>query len=88
MSDKEQRARKAHYELEITAEATDKLKAHWIKQAVEFAAAGKQAEAHNLLLKINALETVRQMVHVPIDDWTIERKLAEAKAPQPSEKTN
>jgi hypothetical protein len=86
MSDKEQRARKAEYELQITAEAADKLKAHWIKQAVEFAAAGKQAEAHNLLLKINALETVRSMVRVPIDDWTIEREAA--KALQQPEKTN
>lgn len=81
MSDKEQRARKAQHELDITAEAVEKLKGFWIAEAVTAASEGRQSDAHNLLLKINALETIRMMVRTPIDDWTVEKALAEAKTP-------
>lgn len=81
MINKEARARQAQHELDITQEAADKLKGYWIEEAVKAASAGHQAEAHNLLLKINALETIRMMVRTPIDDWTVESALAKANTP-------
>lgn len=84
MSDKQARARKAVHELEITAEAVEKLKAYWMQEAVKLASEGKQAEASLMLIKINVLETIRSMVRVPIDDWIIEEETAKARQVQPN----
>lgn len=81
MSDKEQRARKAKYELEITEEAHTKLRAHWLEEAVKFAGASKHSEAINALLLVKSLDTIRQMVRTPVDDWTIEQAVTKAHEP-------
>lgn len=78
---KESRARLAKHELQITEEACTKLRAFWLEQAVKLAAGAKPADAHNMLLQVKALDTIREMVRTPIDDWEYEQAIAPANTP-------
>lgn len=76
MSTLETRARLAAEELVITAEAHEKLRAHYLKEALVFAKAGDQPKAYQALLNIIAVDTVRQLVGAPIEDLELERAIA------------
>lgn len=81
---KESRARLAQHELQITEEAHSKLRAFWLEEAVSFAAQGRTTEAHNMLLQVKALDTIRMMVRTPVDDLEIEKAVAEATGAKPN----
>ena len=80
MSDKQQRARLASHELQITEEAHAKLRVFLLEQAVALAGSAKHDEAINMLLQVKALDTIRMMVRTPVEDWEIEKALEDAKA--------
>jgi hypothetical protein len=75
---REARARQATVELEITEEAHEKLRHHLLEQAVLMAGSSKTDQALHLLLRVHALDTVRSMMRVPVDDWQIEQSVEEA----------
>lgn len=78
---KEGRAYQARVELEVTEEAHSKLRAHLLEKAVEDAGNGRTDSALHLLLRVHALDTLRSMIRVPVDDWQIEQSLNEATRP-------
>lgn len=76
----ESRARKAKHELEITAEAHTKLRRHLLEEAVVFASNGDQTNAYQNLLKVTAIDALRVMIGVPVQDYEYEAEAARIKA--------
>ena len=81
MSDAQQLARKATYELQITEDAHTAYRAECITAAIELARKGMKDEAYTKLLMVVAIEGVRKKVLLQTHDADIEKALAEAKTP-------